>query len=244
MSFGMNTRGGPDGNIFIYRNLCDLREGVNWDRPDEKNPAGNVLSNLPLVVHGREFLGSESVYFYHNLFVSPNQGGVLAFGLQARNSATTSRWLLNNLLVYLPTEKRGYPFRGWGDKLVSDVQVDGNVHWCPDPTAKAPTNFLAQCRATDRGTFTNRYPHAWETHGQVGDPRFTAFNPEEGAANDYRLRTDSPAVGAGVVLPEFLPDVSRPEAGKTPDIGPLPLGTEDLRVGRFGRFSAARPVAR
>jgi len=35
-----------------------------------------------------------------------------------------------------------------------------------------------------------------------------------------------------------LPDVVRLEEGKRPDVGSLPLGTMDLRVGRFGRVSA------
>jgi len=240
MSFGMHTRGGPAGSIFIYRNVCDQRERVNWSRPTEELPSGDLMSNLPLVVHGRQFLGGESVYFYHNLFISPNRGGTLAFGLAARNSAATSRWLLNNILVYLPTPGREYPFRGWGHALESDVQIDGNLHWCPDPAADGPGDFLEQCRATDRGAFTNRYPYAWEQHGQIAAPGFAAFRAEPGAANDYRLRQDSPAVGAGVALPEVLPDEFRPTGDTRPDIGPLPLGAEDLRVGRGGRVSAVQ----
>lgn len=210
------------------------------DPPNEKTPKGDVFSNLPLVIHGRRFLGGESVYFYHNLFVSPNRGGNFAFTLLSRNSETTSRWLLNNILVYLPTPGRGYPFRGFGGErdLPSDTVTDGNLHWCPDPEAGPRKPMLELARKQQRGEFADRYPHAWAAHSQVSEPGFIAFSPDEKAVNDYRLREDSPAVNAGVVLPDFLPDASDVPDASEPDIGPLPLGTESLKVGRFGRIDA------
>jgi hypothetical protein len=239
MSLGAHTRGGPGGRIYVYRNVCDQRAGVNWSRPSEEKPAGEVMSNLPLVIHGREFLGVESWYFYHNLFIAPNKGGSLAFGyILSRTSPTTSRWLMNNILVYL----NDYPKRSRRTApLESDIALDGNVHWSPAPEAKVPDGFLEQIRAQERGDYSKGYPHAWGTHSQVGDPGFARFDASEAAANDYRLRPGSSAVGAGVVLPESLPDNAGRTGDGRPDIGPAPLGTDSLPVGRFGRFDAFQP---
>ena len=52
-----NSRGGPDGNTYIYRNICDLRRGVFADRPTPKNPEGSLLNYHIFLTHGRPFLG-------------------------------------------------------------------------------------------------------------------------------------------------------------------------------------------
>ncbi|MCF7855717.1 MAG: hypothetical protein K9N51_13030, partial [Candidatus Pacebacteria bacterium] len=261
MAFGMHTRGCPEGRIYIYRNICDQREGVNWHRPSDKDPRGHVFSNLPLVIHGRKFLGSESIYVYHNLFVSPNRGGSLAYGaLTARNHESTSRWVMNNIMVYLPTANRQWPFRGGGlrgnpSPLSSDIILDGNIHWCPDPKVPVPENFMERIRQVEGGDFASRYPHAWETQGQAVDPEFTAFSTDPTAVNDYHLRPDSPAIGAGARLPALLeqtgtgderigslPDVEAYRSAKErrPDVGPVPFGVKQLNVGRHGHVDALR----
>jgi hypothetical protein len=56
--------------------------------------------------------------------------------------------------------------------------------------------------------------------------------------NDYRLRQGSPAIGAGVTLPQDYRDPLRAPDGRRPDIGAIPAGSEQLRVGVDGRIVA------
>jgi hypothetical protein len=52
----------------------------------------------------------------------------------------------------------------------------------------------------------------YETHGMAADPRFV-----DASANDYRLAVDSPAIDAGIVIPQVNDDF----AGAGPDLGYL-----------------------
>jgi len=60
--------------------------------------------------------------------------------------------------------------------------------------------------------------------------------------NDCRLRTGSPAVAVGIVLPPELENPVRPAAGVRPDIGAFPLGADSLRIGIHGRFVCGRDI--
>ena len=74
-------------------------------------------------------------------------------------------------------------------------------------------------------------------HSLAADPRFVKFDLGEDAANDYRLRKDSPAVGRGVVLPSEWEDPLRPPDGARPDVGALPIGSQPPKFGIGGRIS-------
>ncbi len=57
MAFGCHSRGGPVGNIYVYRNIADLRQGVNLGRPTPDNLQGRIGSYHIFLVHGRNCLG-------------------------------------------------------------------------------------------------------------------------------------------------------------------------------------------
>lgn len=63
----------------------------------------------------------------------------------------------------------------------------------------------------------------------AGDPQFRK-------PGDFRLKAASPAVDAGVLLPADWPDPLRKADKNKPDAGAIPLGSDRLRVGRFGRL--------
>jgi hypothetical protein len=228
-AFGCHSRGGPGGNIFIYRNLVDLRDGVFFSRPTPENPRGIVTSYHIFLMHGRDFLGVESLSFYQNTFISPTVSSSYAHRTLQHTSAQTQRRSFNNLFVYL----NAYPPFTVGRAGEHDIQCDGNLHWCPAAGAVPPPGYPGTAHAVSAGTRPGpSVPPGWEASSVVGDPRFTRFSVAPASPNDYRLQADSPALGHGVPLPPEWEDPLRRADGARPDIGALPRGTEPLRVGR------------
>lgn len=235
MAFGCNSRGGPAGSIYIARNIADLRRGANCDRPSLKNPAGTLSKYHIFLMHGRERLGVESLFFYQNTFVCPvTSNDAYAHRTLNNTDDRTVRRVFNNLCVYL----NRYPAPPDRTPL-NDIQMDGNLHWSPAAGAEPPKGLLEKTRACAASEHNKtKYAPGWEASGVVGDPKFAAFSAASDAVNDYRLQPGSPAVGAGIVLPAELEDPLRLANGARPDIGALPRDGEPLRVGIRGRVVA------
>lgn len=230
MAFGCNSTGGPRGDIFIYRNIADLRAGCLVDRPSPKNPKGTLNSYHIFLTHGRELLGMESLHFYQNTFVSNAYSGAFVHRTWANTTEKTSRRVFNNLCVYL----KNYPDLQVTIAPEHDIQLDGNLHWCPAAGAKVPDGFLDKVRQCKSSLFNKKnYPPGWAAHDVVADPRLVRFDPDPAAPADFRLQKDSPARGKGIVLPATLEDPLRPKDNARPDIGALPLGAETPRFGRI-----------
>ncbi len=227
MAFGCHSRGGPTGDIHIYRNIADLREGVNIKRPNPENPGG-VLGNYHIfLVHGRRLLGIEGMRYYQNTFISPASPDAFAHRLLTATSPETQRRVFNNIFIYLNRY-------GWLRKyknVENDVQIDGNLHWCADSSVELPDGFLEKVKESEFSAANlANYPAGWCATDNVADPRLLRYEPYEEA--DWRIAEDSPAAGAGLVLPAEWEDPLRPKNGKKPDIGALPLGSERLVAGR------------
>lgn len=222
MAFGTHSRGGPDGNIYIYRNVADLRQGINAGRPTADNPQGTLDSYHIFIMHGRRKLGVESMFFYQNTFISPANSSGFAMRTLANSLPGTTRRSLNNIFVYLNHFGRFRPLNRSAD---ADIQCDGNLHWCADPQSKPSANYLDRTRQS--GLSANSI---------VAEPRFAAFDRDPRVANDYRLQQSSPAIGKGIPLPKELRDPLRPTDDSRPDIGALPQSSKPFSVGRFGRI--------
>jgi len=126
MAFGCHSRGGPTGNIYIYRNIADLRKGVNAKRPSPDLPGGSITNYHIFLVHGRKLIGIESMFFYQNTFISPASPDAYAHRLLTATHSGTQRRVFNNICVYL--NRYGF-LRGYKD-VDNDVQADANLHWC------------------------------------------------------------------------------------------------------------------
>lgn len=233
-AFSWHSRGGPSGNVYVLRNVVDLRMGACFERatPTRK---GKVQGGNVFFMHGRDFLGVESIYFYHNTAVSPLSSHAYAHRFPQNVDGKSARHVFNNLCVYL----NGYPNTYIEAKKGSDIRIDGNLHWCADAAAKVPAGFLDAVRRHPLSEENRKtYPPGWEAHSLVADPKFLSFGSSPLARNDYRLAADSPARRAGVVLPRELEDPLRPRDDGRPDIGALPADGEPLRVGVQGRVTA------
>jgi hypothetical protein len=230
MAFGCHSRGGPTGNIYVYRNVADLREGVNISRPRPDLPHGRLGNYHIFLVHGRKLLGIESMFFYQNTLISPASPDAFAHRLLTATAQETTRRVFNNVFVYLNRYGWLRQYKGVGN----DVLADGNLHWCVDPSVDLPDGFLDKVRNSKFSQANKeQYPPGWASKSIVADPRLVKFDRDGKAACDYRLREDSPAIGAGIVLPDALEDPLRPKHAAQPDIGALPRGAEILMTGRF-----------
>ena len=227
MAFGCHSRGGPGGNIYISRNVADLREGVNISRPRPDLPHGRLGNYHIFLTHGRRLLSIESLYFYQNTFISPASPDAVFHRLETATAPETKRRVFNNLFVYL----NRYGFLRPYKNFENDVQIDGNLHWCADPSVPVPKNFLDRIRSSKFSEANKaRYPDGWCSHDLVADPKLIRFTPIDQA--DWRISKDSPAVGAGVPLPTGWQDPLRPDDNSQPDIGALPLGSKLFIAGR------------
>ena len=232
-TFACNNHGGPNGDIFIYRNLVDQRQGVPFSRPSPQNPVGDLPRGHGFLAHGNDLLGIENLHFYQNTFITETWSGSYAGRTWTVTHPRTRRRILNNLFVYI----NRYPDPATPEE--HDIQMDGNLHWCAAADAKLPDAFLERVRsAKGSKAIEAKYPGGWEANSLVADPRFAAFNLTVSAQNDYRLTADSPAVGKGVVLPHDLIDPQRPAGDVRPDVGALPLGLEVFAVGRQARVKS------
>ena len=93
------------------------------------------------------------------------------------------------------------------------------------------------------------HPPGYEKDGIDGDPGFRDFDPTQtgsAGADDMRLASNSPALHAGVILPEDLRAADGAPNDESPDIGFLPYGSPPIAVVVDGRrtfpHTAASPA--
>jgi hypothetical protein len=239
-AFACHARGGPNGSIYIMRNIVDMRLGTRFGRPGTVSPNGKIEGRNVFFMHGAgKLLGVESIYFYQNTFLANVGPRTFADRTLWYNLPKASRRVFNNMFIYLGQYPDTYLETNPGG---DDIQIDGNLHWCPNPDVAAPANYLESVRkcALSQQNKT-KYPPGWETNSRVADPKFVSFSAEAKARNDYRLQQDSPAIGSGIILPSELDDPLRPKSGANPDIGAMPFGGDPLKVGIHGRVTAGIP---
>ena len=81
----------------------------------------------------------------------------------------------------------------------------------------------------------------WMAHDVYGDPMFMRFTTDYHQPLDVRVAGQGAGVDKGVDIPADWPDPMRKLDKGRPDIGALPLGADDVRVGCYGRFSISGP---
>jgi len=222
----------PGSGMYVFRNIVDLRRGVYKSPPHAIDPTGAYL-NYPsigvLTDHGSPT--QPPYYVYHNTFLMPIGAfrGYYGFAWASHLRGTTRR-VFNNVFVQV----QGLPGMNFtGATPDDDLIADGNLAWCVEAgPSLAGSDVLAKFRASPLfAASKKRYPPGWCASDVFADPRFLAFDPAAKAEEDFRLEAKSPAIDAGVAIPQEWPDVLREVDAGRPDIGALPLGVGPLRVG-------------
>jgi hypothetical protein len=220
--------GGPEpvtrDRVFIYRNVIDLRGKVQTGRPTAKQPEPRLSTGKVIGDHGSPPWSAMNIY--HNTFVmaGARQADMVAFG---GNRAGHPRRVFNNIFLHADR----LPAFAAPDPAVN-VAADGNLYGAPGVAEKQAAAFFNRFRAAPAFEQSKKlYPPGSSAHSKVADLRFVKFAADV-PASDYRLTPESPAVNAGVMLPEEWPDPLRQADKEKPDMGALPLGAGPMRVGR------------
>lgn len=211
-------------DIYIYRNVFDMRGGVNYQRPSEEKPdVEPFASTRALSDHGSPPWPEMKIY--HNTFYTQGGSGTLSVTSAAREGHP--RFVFNNLFFH---EKS----LGALSRLPAPefAQIDGNLYWSPG-SEKASETFFNRFRNSPAFAASQQtYAPGWTTNSLVAEPKLMRTTSKFPAANDYRLQPGSPAINAGVAIPQEWPDSLRKSDGGKPDIGALPAGAKEFQAGR------------
>jgi hypothetical protein len=246
--FGAHARGGPGGKIYLYRNVIDLRDKLQFSRPTPKKLDGHLVQGHGawLVHNPDHILSMEHVYLYQNTTITQmgHMYGAYTAGMPFGFHPDMERRVFNNICVYYGGAPR-YPIAFGYKRDKANLALDANLHWHADPNVPVPeADAYFKTSRTHPLSELNKshYADGWDAHSLVGDPKFVAFSNDRKQTIDVRLKADSPARRAGIVLPAEWPDPLRPTGGEKPDLGAIPLGGDPLRVGIDGRTVAGEPA--
>jgi hypothetical protein len=218
------------GPLYVFRNVVVSLQ----DPPVNRAPGINPWNGGGRF--GYEYLFKQhagSTFIYHNTLVLLNHDGD---GLNLVPAAPAGTYVANNLAVTVNGAVNGdYP-TGPGQL------VDGNLYWRVDGAAgDALLAGQATVKAFSRATGLERHGIG-QAPGRGTDPRFAGFRldvarrsgqrwelrpaSEVVAPADFLLRRGSPAIGAGIAIPDH-PRLGRlPDTRSSRDIGALPYGTD------------------
>lgn len=230
--------GGPHektrDTAYIYRNVFDLRGIVQTGRPKEAGAHAGVSHGKVIGDHGSPPWNCMNIY--HNTIVSATSARTADMSLYQAVREGYSRRVFNNILVHharLPA----FPIL----PAEADVAGDGNLYYCPSAQASIDQVFGRFRKSPGYEAARARYPAGVEASAVVADPQFVQLPSESGKAANCELRPGSPAVDAGVPLPEEWPDPLADADRGRPDIGALPLGAKMLKAGRAAAPAIAGP---
>ncbi len=217
VAFG-GTEANTSDQVYIYRNVFDLRRMVLTGRPTVRKPEPSTTTGHLMGDHGSPPWPAMNIY--HNTIVAaePNRDASMAALGSVR--AGNPRRVFNNLFYHFAR------LPGFVLTPVADVEVvsDGNLYWSPAADQKTIDTFFNKFRASPGFAESKKYyPDGSAAHSLIADPLLVKASPDPAVENDYRPTKQSPLVDAGVELPAGWPDPLRKLDGGKPDIGALPL---------------------
>ncbi len=221
--------GGPHettrDTLFIYRNVFDLRGIVQTGRPQEAGAPAGISHGKVIGDHGSPPWTNSSIY--HNTIIAADGARSADMALLSGVKEGYSRRVFNNILLH-HTRLPGFPTLS----PATDIVSDGNLYFAPSTTSTADQLFAKFRKSPAFEASRQRYPEGSTTHSLVADPQLLRLEASGGKPVDYRLKSSSPAINAGVALPEDLPEAPGITDAGQPDIGALPAGAKPFRAGR------------
>jgi len=246
----------PKGNWFIYRNLIDLRSPTAGFRPRYTGgtevwrfghliksilPDGprDLFQNTFLVyaqheqasyLHYRDASGNHLRRTFNNIFIAVNPD----------SESDRPITFIPTPSIPGPTDGNDYYRMGLGFITSDPYRYLGHIFdGQPYPSGSfSDLNSLRNSELFEQSK--SQYPPGYEANSIEADPRFCQIEADGifHETDDLRLSTASPAIVAGVTLPDDLRamDPFAPSSGN-PDIGCFPFGSCPLQVGVDSRRS-------
>lgn len=211
---GRGQESDPGTGTSVYRNVIDLRQPVMYRHP---LPEDMEITNFGRLCGDHASPVWEPLKFYHNTVFTQEGAfrGAYAAGWGG-STRGTQRYLFNNVFV----QELGLP--GLVIQLAKPdlLQADGNLHWSYDVAATRSSDFPSRLK-----TVAMQNEDEWGKHDLFANPRFKSDRDTDDEPA-FRLSADSPAINAGVVLPEAWPDPLRTIDQGKPDMGAYPVEFE------------------
>lgn len=216
-------------NVYLYRNVFDLRPPVLTGRPTTASPKAGFSAGKLIGDHGSPPWSTR--YSYHNTFVMAEPARSADMDLVGVSIPSRPSHAFNNLFVHLarlPAARMLEPESG--------VASDGNLYWQPGLDANEGEKFFARYRSSPLFEQSKKvHANGFESRSLVSDPKFVKLANDAKTDNDYRLADGSLAVDAGVDVSKDWPDPLRGNDSGRPDLGALPRGSEPFQAGRLAR---------
>jgi hypothetical protein len=218
---GRGQESDPGTGTYIYRNVIDLRKPVLYRHP---LPEEKEITSYGRLCGDHASPVWEPLKFYHNT-VFTHEGAFREAYAAGWGGSTrgTQRYVFNNIFV----QELRLP--GLVIQLAKPdiLQADGNLHWSYDVAATQSSDFPTRLKA-----LAKQNENEWGKRDLLADPHFQS-SPDNSETNQaFRLSADSPAINAGVTIPEALPDPLRTIDQGQPDVGAYPVEYEQAEAGR------------
>lgn len=226
-TFAFSGDAKPGRGVYIYRNIFDLRR-ANYGNPplDSESPTLVLRPSRVWGDHGSPTW--EPMFIYHNTAILPTTEFRKYYGAGwGGHTRGTYRRIFNNIFFHVEGAP-GFNFASAGD----DVQADGNLHWSMEDGSETIDESLTAFQQSNNFEASKRhYPPGWTANDLIADAGFVRVSADWRLPTDVRLRSDSPAIDAGIELVDGWPDTMRKSDTGRPDVGALPLGVEQFEVG-------------
>ena len=216
--------------VFIYRNLFDLRHPVSTGRPSTRKAEASFSHGKLMGDHGSP--PWPAMKLYHNTVVTLDRQRHASMGTLAGTKSGNERRSFNNLFFHLG------PLPGFtAPKLASENAVgDGNLYFSATGELPDAEKWFGKFRAGESFRESQTlYPPGTTANSVVADPGLDKVTPDPEDTLQIMPAAGSPAIDAGIAIPEDWPDSLRQEDAGRADIGALPAGVGSLRAGRAFR---------
>ncbi len=216
IAFG-GTETDADDDIYIYRNWFDLRPPVFTARPSTRKAESTFSTGKVIGDHGSP--PWPAIFCYQNTVVALEPSRDADMGLAGSTRAGHPRRVFNNILWH------GARLPGFLPPTPSDgVVSDGNLYWTPATDNKLGSTLFDRYRKSPAFVENQKlYSPGSSTHSRFAQP-FAHDNVIE-------LTSGSPAIDAGVKLPQEWADPLAKHDRGAPDMGALPLGVGPTVLG-------------
>lgn len=216
LAFG-GDRPETSDQVFICRNVFDLRHPIRTGRPSTKKPEPGFSTGKPLGDHGSPPWSAMNIY--HNTFLMAEPARDAAMNALGSNRDGRPRRVFNNLFIHL-ARLPGYVVPPPEHNVISD----GNWFWCPAADEKQAEALLAKFLKSPQFEESKKlYPPGCEANSRCANPKIRQAPEDLSKSADFHLAPGSPAIDAGIPIPADWPDPERAKDKGKPDIGAFPF---------------------